>query len=122
MEKTSAQRSGGCAPEAGAPRVRVRIPEPPRSGVRGKPAPEPTHGTRPQQQPTHGIRQLARRAEALGLDPLAFELLFAAARLESGSPVDLVLGQLAETAAIVPAQEARFYRRAARTLATARAE
>jgi len=65
------------------------------------------------------VRQIARSAESLGFDPLAFELFFAAARLESGIPVETIRRELAETAASVPEHEARFYRRAVRSLATA---
>ena len=69
--------------------------------------------------PLQRIRRLARRAESMGLDPVAFELLFVAARIESGRQVEVVRSELAETADCVPEDEARFYRRAARSLAAA---
>jgi hypothetical protein len=108
MEKTSAH-GFGVTPAEEAERARAIIPEAPGSGVRLKRASEPLRV----------IRQLARNAESLGLDPLAFELLFAAARIESGGPVDAVRSELAETAELVSELEARFYRRAVRSLAAA---
>ena len=107
----AAHRFGGApelAPLEEAPSATVIAPEAPTSSVRRKPAPEPLR-----------LRQLARRAESLGLDPLAFELLFASARIESGSRVDVVRSELAEIAKLVPEIEARFYRRAVRSLANA---
>jgi hypothetical protein len=111
-KRASAHRFGvapGRAPVEVARRPRLLIPEAPRSGVRLKSATEPLDS----------LRDLARRAERLGLEPLAFELFFAAARIESGRRVELVRSELAETAALVPRIEARFYRRAARSLAPA---
>jgi hypothetical protein len=96
-------------PSEDEPSLARVIPEAPRSGVRLKAA----------WDPLQRIRRLARNAESLGLDPVAFELLFAAVRIESGGAVDVVTSELAETAALVPEREARFYRRAARSLATA---
>jgi hypothetical protein len=83
------------------------IPEAPRSGVRLKAF----------SVPLERIRQLARRAESVGLDPIAFELLLAAAHIESGKQIERVRSELCETAHLVPAREARFYREAVRSLA-----
>jgi hypothetical protein len=112
MKDISAHRFGD-APD-GAPGEEewpsgANVHDAPKSGVQRKQALEPLRR----------IRRLAQNAESLGLDPLAFELLFAAVRIESGSRVDAVRCELAETAEIVPELEARFYRRAVRTLATA---
>jgi hypothetical protein len=83
------------------------IPEAPRSGVRLKSF----------SVPLERIRQIARRAESVGLDPIAFELFLAAARIESGKPVERARSELLETAHLVPEREARFYREAVRSLA-----
>jgi hypothetical protein len=85
------------------------IPETPPSGVRLKAF----------SAPLQRIRQLARRAESVGLDLVAFELLFVTARIESGRQVEVVRSELSETADGVPETEARFYRGAARSLAAA---
>ena len=111
MEKTSGHRFDlpfAAVPANETERSTVIIPDAPKSGVRLKPA----------SGPLQGLRQLARSAESLGLDPVAFELFFAVARLESGRRVEAVRSDLVETAETVPEMEARFYRAAAKSLAS----
>lgn len=98
----------------GAPREDARrgrlVPAPPVSGVRSV-------RKSTSSECLLSLRQLARTAESLSLEPLAFELFFAAARIESTGKVELVRGQLEEIATLVLELEARFYRRAVRVLA-----
>lgn len=84
----------------------TRAPPPPASGVRrSRPAPC-----------LLGLRHLARNAEWLCLEALAFELFFAAVRIESTGEVGLVRADLEEISTFVTDTEARFYRRAVRML------
>jgi hypothetical protein len=62
------------------------------------------------------LRQLAHKAESLGMEPLAFELFFIAARVDATGRVDFACRELEQTAQEVPEEEARFYRRAVRML------
>ena len=85
------------------------ILKPPPSGVRLHVPPNPAEV----------LRSLARRAESLGLEPVALELFFAARRVESPERIDAVRRELEETALDAPPYEARLYRRSARVLARA---
>jgi hypothetical protein len=102
MERPTAREIDLTPPED----ARMEIPEAPRSGVRLKSF----------SVPLDRLRQLARRAESVGLDPIAFELLLAAAHVESGKQIEVVRSELLETADFVPEREARFYREAVRSL------
>lgn len=88
---------------------RERAPSAPVSGVRTRQAP----------RAIRALRALARKAEWLSLEALAFELFFAAARIESSGDLGRVRGQIAELAASFTGVEARFYRRALHALASA---
>lgn len=83
------------------------IPQPPPSGVRLRDLP----------QPGVLLRNLALKAESLGLELLAFELFFVAAQLDATGRTDVARRDL-EVALLEASEiEARFYRRAARALA-----
>jgi hypothetical protein len=82
------------------------IPRPPPSGAR-------LRGAAP---PSAALRALADKAESLGLQLVAFELFFVAARLDETGRIDLARRDLHATALEVSEQEAPFYRRAARAL------
>jgi hypothetical protein len=62
------------------------------------------------------MRKLARRAEALDFECVAFDLFFAVARLEANGRSSEVRAELAETATSVSGLRARFYWRAVRLL------
>jgi hypothetical protein len=84
----------------------------------------PGHPGQPQAtrstHPRHRVRELAREAERLGLDGVALDLFFAVARIEATGRMGAVRAELADTATTFAGTEARFYRRAARSLATER--
>jgi hypothetical protein len=108
MERNTARRAAVTVDEESGSTRSVNFKGPP-SGVRLKAF----------SAPLQRIRQLARRAESVGLDLVAFELLFVAARIESGRQVEVVRSELSETADGMPEAEARFYRGAVRSLAAA---